>query len=96
MSNNNPNDIFSLPYAKWLEKTLQELVKFPVKGICISATTGEGEVYVNYHNVSMADKLVISGIIHQDAMLDTMAANGMIEYAEDEEGGEVNGKEKEG
>lgn len=94
MNNNNPNDIFNLPYAKWLEQTLQELVKFPVKGICICATTGEGEVYVNYHNVSMADKLVISGIVNQDAMLDTMAANGLVEYAEDEEGGEGNGKEE--
>ena len=94
MSNNNPNDIFSLPYAKWLEKTLQELVTFPVKGICISATSDKGELYTNYHNVSMADKLVISGLIQQDAMLDTMAANGMIEYAEDEEGGEANGEEE--
>lgn len=92
--NNNPNDIFSLPYAKWLEKTLQELVTFPVKGICISATGDKGEAYVNYHNVSMADKLVISGLIQQDAMLDTMAANGMVEYAEDEEGGETNGTEE--
>ena len=93
--NNNPTDIFSLPYAKWLEKTLQELVTFPVKGICISATGDKGEVYVNYHKVSMADKLVISGLIQQDAMLDTMAANGIIEYAEDQEGGEDNGTEEE-
>lgn len=94
MSNNKPTNVFSLPYAKWLEKTLQELVTFPVKGICISATSNNGEVYVNYHDVSMADKLVISGLIQQDAMLDTMAANGMVEYAEDEEGGEANGTEE--
>lgn len=93
--NNSPNDIFNLPYAKWLEQTLQELVKFPVKGICISATSTDGEVYVNYHDISMADKLVISGLIQQDAMLDTMAANGMVEYAEDEEGGESDGTEEE-
>ena len=92
--NDTPNDIFALPYAKWLEQTLQELVKFPVKGICICATSGNGEVYVNYHEVSMADKLVISGIINQDATLDMLAANGVIEYA-DEEGGEADGTEEE-
>lgn len=94
MANNNPTDVFSLPYAKWLEKTLQELVTFPVRGICISATGDKGEVYVNYHNVSMADKLVISGLIQQDAMLDTMAANGIVEYVE-EEGDEGDGTEEE-
>lgn len=95
MSNNNPTDVFSLPYTEWLEKTLQELVKFPVKGICICVTTGEGEVYVNYHKISMVDKLVVSGIIQQDAMLDTLAANGVVEYADDEEeGGESDGEEE--
>ena len=93
--NNNPTDIFSLPYAQWLEQTLQELVTFPVKGICICATGDKGEVFVNYHKVTMADKLVISGVIQQDAMLDTMAANGIIEYAEDQEEGEHDGEEEE-
>jgi hypothetical protein len=94
MSNKNSNDIFALPYAKWLEQTLQELVKFPVKGIAINAITDKGEVYTNYHNITMADKLVISGIINQDATLDMMAANGIVEYV-DEEGGEFDGTEEE-
>lgn len=83
--NEKPNDVFSMPYAKWLEHTLQELVKFPVKGIAINATTANGEVYTNYYEISMADKLVISGVIQQDAMLDTLAANGYIEYADEED-----------
>lgn len=83
--NEKPNDVFSMPYAKWLEQTLQELVKFPVKGIAINATTANGEVYTNYYEISMADKLVISGVIQQDAMLDTLAANGYIEYADEED-----------
>lgn len=80
MSNNNLNNI---PYAQWLEKALQELITFPVKGICIVALTDNGEIYNNYHNVNMADKLVMAGIIQQDAMLDTMAASGIIEYSDD-------------
>ena len=86
MTDNNPTNIYALPYAKWLEKTLQELVTFPIKGICISATGDKGEVYVNYHECTMVDKLVISGLIQQDAMLDTLA--------EDSEGGESNGEEE--
>ena len=88
---NNKNDIRNMSYASWLEKTLQELVNFPVKGICIAATTNTGDFYVNYYNVPMGDKLTISGLINQDAMLDTMAANGIIEYEESEEEGESDG-----
>lgn len=91
MANNNFNDI---PYAQWLEKALQELIKLPVKSICIAATVGEkGDFYTNYHNVSMGEKLVIAGLIQQDAMLDTLAANGLIEYADEED--DSNGEEKE-
>jgi hypothetical protein len=91
----NNVDLKNLSYAEWLEKTLQELVTFPVKKIGIYAMTENGEVYNNYHNVSMADKLVIAGIIQQDAMLDTMAANGMLEYVDDEDEDEEDyGEEK--
>ena len=91
MSNNVFNNI---SYAQWLENALKELITFPVKGICLAATTTTGESYVNYYQISMADKLVISGLIQQDAMLDTLAANGLIEYADDEED-EPDGTEEE-
>lgn len=90
----NPNDIRNMPYAEWLEKTLQELVQFPVKGICIAATTDNGEYYVNYHNVPMGDKLTIAGLINQDAMLDTLAANGIVSYVEEDEEDDTNGEEE--
>lgn len=86
MSNNN---VYSQPYAKWLEQALKELVGFPVKSICLNAVTASGDTYTNYYQISMRDKIVIAGILQQDAMLDTMAANGIIEYddktPEDEE-----------
>ena len=85
--NNNP-DFNNIPYAQWLEKALQELIEFPVKGICMYAITEKGDVYSNYHNVSMADKLLIAGFINQDAMLDSLAANGIVEYIDEDENGE--------
>ena len=85
MPKNNFNDI---PYAEWLENALKELLDLPVKGICMAAIVGDkGDIYTNYHNVAMADKLVIAGLIQQDAMIDTMVANGMIQE-EDEDGAE--------
>jgi hypothetical protein len=90
--NNNLKDI---AYAQWLETALQEMIKLPIKGVCINAITKTGEAYTNYYEVSMMDKLTIAGLIQQDAMLDTMAANGMIEYAEDDEE-ETDGEEEDG
>lgn len=87
------NNFENIPYAAWLEKTLQELIKLPVKAISITALTNNGEVYSNYHNTSMADKLVIAGIIQQDAMFDSMAANGIVEYVDEED--EPNGEAEE-
>jgi hypothetical protein len=82
MANNNLNNI---PYAQWLENALRELIDLPVKSICIFATTENGDIYNNYHNITMADKLVMAGIIQQDAMLDTMIANGFIEEEDDDD-----------
>lgn len=83
----------NIPYAQWLEKALKEMIELPIKGVCISALTASGEAYTNYYEISMMDKLLIAGLIQQDATLDTLAANGFIEYADGE--GETNGEEKE-
>lgn len=79
------NNLNNITYAKWLENALQELIKLPVKGICLNAVTESGEAYTNYYQISMTDKLTIAGLIQQDAMLDSLAANGVISYVEDEE-----------
>ena len=76
---NNEVKLSDIPYAGWLEGALQELVKMPVKGVCMFAIMENGDFYNNYHNVSVADKLLMAGYIQQDAMFDSMAANGIIE-----------------
>ena len=82
MSNNVFKDI---PYAQWLENTLQEMVHLPVKGVCLAATTDNGAIYNSYYNVGMTDKITIAGVIQQDAMLDTLSANEYINIEADEE-----------
>lgn len=83
-----PNkNLSNIPYAQWLEQTLKDIINLPVTGICLNAVLENGEAYSAYHNVSMANKLTIAGLIQQDAMLDALAANGVIEYEEDEDDG---------
>lgn len=73
------------PIVDWVMQTMRDISKMPIKGIMLSAVTEDGETYTNYYKVSMADKILISGLISQDATLDMMAANGIIDYAEDED-----------
>ena len=82
MPDKNLND---LAYAPWLENALKELINFPVRGLCFTAIGHGGEVYTNYHDLTMVDKITIAGVIQQDAMLDTLIANDFIEIEEDEE-----------
>ena len=87
-------DFSTIPYAQWLENAIRELVELPVRGICIVATTDNGDVYNNYYNVTMADKLIMAGLIQQDATFEAMSANEFIEYVEDEEE-DIDGTEEE-
>ena len=89
MSKNNLNQ---LPYAEWLEKALHDVIALPVEGISLTVMLKGGEAYTNYYNINMMHKLTIAGLIQQDAMLDSLAANGLIEYADEE--GESDGEEK--
>lgn len=80
------DNIFNnIPYAKWLEESLQAMLKQPVKGVCIYATLENDDIYNAYYNISMGDKLLIAGLIQQDAMYDTLIANGIIEDNDEEE-----------
>lgn len=82
MNETEPN-FKDIPYAPWLENALQELIKFPVKGICMFAVAEDGTVYSNYHNVSIMDKLTISGLVQMDATTDSLAVNGLIKNEEE-------------
>lgn len=90
---NEPINLKDLPYAQWLEDTIQDIVHLPVKGIAISLVLEDGSVYSNYHNVFALDKLTVAGTIQQDAMYDSMRANGLIKNADDEED-DSNGEEE--
>lgn len=89
----NNTNITEMPYATWLEETLRDISTMPVAGIAVLGVLEGGETYTAYYNTSMADKLLLSGLINQDATLDMLAAQGIIQYAEDEE--DADGEEEE-
>lgn len=94
---NNRNNITEMPYAKWLEQTLHDISSLPVKGIALLVSTENGDSYTNYYNVSMADKLIMAGLIQQDSTLDMLASNGFIQYEDEEDDNsedESNGEEE--
>lgn len=81
----NKNDITKMPYAIWLENAIRDMTDLNVCGITLAAIDENGDTYINYYNISMADKLVISGLIQQDSMMDTLVANGFIMSQDNEE-----------
>lgn len=75
---NESKSITDMPYAKWLEHTLHDISQLPVRGIAIACILENGDTYTSYWRVPMGDKLMLSGLIQQDAMFDALDANGYI------------------
>lgn len=95
MSDRNNNvDITEMPYAQWLERALRDISELPIRGIALVGTLEGGDIYTDYYNIPMADKLMLAGIINQDATLDMLEAQGIINY-EDTEEEETDGEEEE-
>lgn len=69
-------------YAEWLERLVKRLIQEPqtVNGIAVAIVCNDNSIETGYWGCSMTDKILVSGIIQQDAMLQTLAAN-----AEEEE-----------
>ena len=90
--NENTTDITQMPYAKWLEEALRRISMLPMQTIVILGITETGDTHTDYYNASMGDKLLLAGLIQQDAMYDSLEANGFIknedDYEEDNDGEE--------
>lgn len=73
-------------YIEWLESLAKRLIQEPetVNGISVAIVGNDNTVETGYWGCSMADKILVAGIIQQDAMLQTLAANA--DYNEEGEG----------
>ena len=73
------------PIVEWLREALRDISQFDARGIAVASINKDGDSYVSYYKMNMADKVLISGLIQQDAMLDTLAQNGIVSYDESDE-----------
>ena len=84
------------PIIEWLREVLRDISQFDARGIAVASINKDGDSYVSYYKMNMADKVLISGLIQQDAMLDTLAQNGIIGYDESDEGDDAEEEEDNG
>ena len=77
------NNITTKEYAGFIEHTLQEMVTLPVEGICIVTKLKGGGMMTSFYNSTPTDKIVYAGLIQQDAMIETLQLNKMINGNED-------------
>ena len=84
------------PIVEWLREVLRDISQFDARGIAVASINKDGDSYVSYYKMNMADKVLISGLIQQDAVLDTLAQNGIIGYDESDEGDDAEEEEDNG
>lgn len=87
------SNISKLPYAQWLEETLQEMVTLPLDAICITARLPDGAIYRSYHNCTINDQILFSGHIQMDALIHTQRENFKMTPIDDEENDETDEQE---
>lgn len=83
------------PVVEWLREVLRDISQFDARGIAVASINKDGDSYVSYYKMNMADKVLISGLIQQDAMLDTLAQNGIISYDDSDEDNDDDDEEEE-
>ena len=64
-------------YAEWLEGFVKRLLQEPesVNGIAVAIVRCDNDVETEYFRCSMNDKIIVAGVILEDAMLQMLAAN---------------------
>lgn len=72
--------------AGWLEGFVKRVLTEPetVNGMAVAIVGNDQTIETGYWNCTMMEKLLVSGVIQQDAMLQTLAANA--EEEEDDDG----------
>lgn len=68
-------DIEKLPYAKWLEETIRDLVESQPECICVAAIMPDKSVGTAYYECSVQDKAILAHNIQVDITMDVIEAN---------------------
>ena len=83
-------DVSKLPYAAWLEDTIQKLVESQPQHICIAAILPDDTVGTAYRMCDARDKSILAHNIQVDITMDIIEANigeikQMLDQAEEQE-----------
>ena len=92
--NEKSNDITEKPYAEWLEEILSDICAMSMRALAMIGVTEDGDIFNGYYNASAADKILMSGLIQQDAMIDTLETAGLINATNGDEEEENDGEEE--
>ena len=77
--NKNSNDITEKPYAEWLDgEILSDICTMPMRALAMTGITEDGRMFNNYYSASVADKILMSRLIQQGAIIDALEAAGLI------------------
>ena len=68
-------DVSKIPYAAWLEETIQKLVQSPAKHIAIVSLNSDQTVGTAYWMCDSQDKAVIAHHIQVDIIMDIIGVN---------------------
>lgn len=79
MEKNEKIDLSALPYTKWLEEAVAGIIGMPVESICIMTKYKDGSVMSGYYKCSVNDQLLFAGTLNQDAMIETLKINGLVQ-----------------
>ena len=79
-------DLTELPYAGWLEEALGQLIQGePVEAICMLTRTNTGGVAMDCHECTTEDFMLFSGLLQQEALIETLKIRGLVSEEEDNE-----------
>ncbi len=68
--------------STFLEQGLQQIYEHNATRVAIYATLEDNQILSGYFNCDIPTKLLYAGYVQQDAMIDTLEANGVIETDE--------------
>lgn len=68
-------NVNEIPFALWMEESIQTIVEQKAKKICICAILPDGSVFTGYAGMDAQDKAIVAHHINSDVTMDIVLAN---------------------
>lgn len=67
-------DLFSVPFARWLEGGVESLIEHEPRAIVLAGILEDGSVLTGYYRCDCQDKAILAHSIYSDSVMDLVAA----------------------